>query len=270
MWTATTRARHRRDGLRFPSDLTDAEWAVLAPLLPAPSPVGRPPSWPMRRIVDAIFYVLRGGIPWRVLPDCFPPRQTVYSWLAAFRDAGVWEALNLHLVILDRERAGREASPTATVIDSQSVKSSEAGGPRGYDAGKKVQGRKRHAMGDTDGRPLLLRCHAASVQDRDGAVPLLRASRRRFPIIARAFADAAYAAERVASATRIAVEVVRKPKDQTGFAVHPRHWVIERCFAWLGRNRRLAKDFEATIASAIAFLYAASVMFLTRRIARSA
>jgi putative transposase len=269
MWTPTSRGQHRRDGLRFPSDLTDAEWAVLKPLLPARSPVGRPPSWPMREIIDAIFYVLRGGISWRMLPDCFPPRQTVYGWFAAFRDAGVWEALNHHLVMLDRERAGREASPSAAVIDSQSVKSSEAGGPRGYDAGKKVQGRKRHAMVDTDGRPLVLQCHAASVQDRDGAVPLLRASRRRFPFVLRASADAAYAARRVAEATCIAIEIVRKPKDQVGFAVHARRWVVERCFAWLGRNRRLAKDFEATIASATAFLYAASTMLLVRRLARS-
>ncbi len=125
-------------------------------------------------------------------------------------------------------------------------------------------------MVDTDGRPLVLRCHAASVQDRDGAIPLLRASRRRFPFVLRAFADAAYAARRVAEATRIAVEIVRKPKDQVGFAVHPRRWVVERCFAWLGRNRRLARDFEGTVASATAFLHAASAMLLTRRIARSA
>jgi len=270
MWTATTRAQHRREGLRFPSDLTDAEWAVLAPLLPPRSPVGRPPAWPMREILDAIFYVLRGGVPWRLLPPCFPPRQTVYGWFAAFRDAGVWEALNHHLVMLDRERAGREASPSAAVIDSQSIKTTEAGGPRGYDAGKKVNGRKRHALVDTDGRPLVLHCHPASVQDRDGAPLLLRASRRRFPFVERAFADAAYAAQRVASATQIAIEIVRKPKDQVGFAVQPRRWVVERCFAWLGRNRRLARDFEATIASATAFLYAASAVLLVRRIARSA
>ena len=145
-----------------------------------------------------------------------------------------------------------------------------AGGPRGYDAGKKISGRKRHALVDTDGRPLVLHCHPASVQDRDGAAPLLRASRARFPFIAKAFADAAYAARRVATATHIAIEIVRKPKHQVGFAVHPRRWVVERCFAWLGRNRRLARDFEATITSATAFLYAASVSLLTRRIARSA
>ena len=130
-------------------------------------------------------------------------------------------------------------------------------------------GRKRHALVDTDGRALLLVPHAASVQDRDGAGPVLRASRRPFPFIERTFADAGYAGERVATATRIAAEIVKKQPDQVGFAVHPRRWVVERLFAWLGRNRRLAKDFEATIASATAFLYAASVLLLTRRLARS-
>jgi putative transposase len=150
----------------------------------------------------------------------------VYGWFVAFRDAGVWEALNHQLVMLDRERAGCEARPSAAVIDSQSVRTTEAGSPRGYDAGKKINGRKRHALVDTDGRPLVLHCHPASVQDRDGALPLLRASRPRFPFVERAFADAAYAAGRVANATRIAIEIVRKPKHQVGFAVQPRRWVV--------------------------------------------
>jgi transposase len=209
MRSAITRAEHRRDAPRFRSDLTDAERAVLEPLLPAPSPVCRPPCWPMREIVNAIFYILRGGVPWRMLPDCFPPRQTVYGRFAAFHDAGVWETLNHHLVVLEREHADREASPTAAVIDSQSVRTTESGGPRGYDAGKKVMGRKRDAMVDTDGRGLVLHAHPGSVQGsrhclgreaRDGAPPLLRASRRRWPFVELGFADAATPA--TASPTR--------------------------------------------------------------------
>jgi transposase len=159
--------------------------------------------------------------------------------------------------------------PSAVVIDSQSVKTTEAGGPREYDAGKKINGRKRHAIVDTDGWGLKLQVHPASVQDRDGAIPLLQASRALYPFIERTFADSAYGAERVTNATRIIVEIVRKQAGQIGFAVHPCRWVVERFFAWLGRNRRLSKDFEATIASATAFLYAASVMLLIRRLGRS-
>jgi putative transposase len=174
----------------------------------------------MRDIVDAIFYVLRSGCPWRMLPKDFPPASTIYRWFAAWRDSGLWEALNHHMVMLDRERAGRGASPTAAVIDTQSVKTAEAGGPRGYDAGKKVMGRKRHAMVDTDGRGLALHAQPGSVQDRDGAPPLLRASWRRWPFVELAFADGGYAGRRVAAASVIRVEIVRKPKGQVGFAVH--------------------------------------------------
>jgi len=155
------------------------------------------------------------------------------------------------------------------VLDSQSVKTTESGGSQGYDAGKKVKGRKRQVMVDTDGRGLVLEPQTADVQDRDGAPVVLRLSRRSFPFIAKAFADMGFAGQRPANATSITVEIVRKPPDQIGFAVHPRRWVVERFFAWISRNRRLWRDPEATLTSARAFLYAASVMLLTRRSART-
>ena len=268
MWSPTTRLQHSRSGLRYGTDLTDREWLVLEPLLPPARSKGRRRSWPMRELVNAIFYALRSGCPWRLLPDSFPPPTTVYRWFSFLRDSGCWQAINHYLVMLDRERTGRSASPTAAVLDSQSVRTAEAGGPRGYDTGKKIMGRKRQALVDTDGRALTIKVQPACVQDRDGAAAVLVGSRNRFPYIERAFADAGYAGERVAQASRIVIEIVRKAPGQIGFVVQPRRWVVERFFGWITRNRRLYRDVEARIASAEAFLYAASAMILVRRLGR--
>lgn len=271
-WTEITRPDYDRRGQRYASDTTDEEWALVAPFMPPVSKVGRPRRTDMRAVWDAIQYMAASGCQWAMLPKDFPPFTTVQYYFYQLRDSGLLDLLNEALVGASRLQAGREVSPTAGIIDSQSVKTTESGGPRGYDAGKKTKGRKRHILTDTDGNLLGLVTHAADVQDRDGAPNVIAQARESFPTVSHVFADGGYAGDKLKAALAAMdgpeIEIVKRPPGVTGFVVIARRWVVERTFAWLGRCRRLAKDWEASIASAEAWVLVAAIRRSTRLLAR--
>jgi putative transposase len=271
-WTETTRRHYRRDHLVYASDTTDAEWLLLSFFLPQPCRLGRPREVDLRAVMNAILYILATGCQWRALPKNFPPRSTVQYYFYLWRDQRIWRRINLALVRRARTAMGRNVIPSAGVIDSQSAKTTESGGPRGFDSAKRIRGRKRHIVTDTQGFLLAVLIHAANIQDNHGAVPLLAALRQTFPKLQHIFADRIYRGDQLRNAIaafgRWTIEIVTRTEKVATFKPERKRWVVERTFAWLGRNRRLAKDFEQTIASAEAWLLIASVRLLSRRLAR--
>ena len=235
----------------YPSDLTDAQWRVLARHLPPDGTArrGRPRVWPRRRIIEAILYLDRTGCAWRQLPADFPPWQTVYGYFAAWRDDGTLARLHDTLRTLVRMAAGRHAEPTAAVIDSQSVRAADTvpKASRGWDNAKKVNGRKRHIAVDTSGLVLAVVITAASVQDRDGARPLLWNLHRSCRRVRLVWADAGYAGKLAAwaAALQMTIQVVRK-REPHAFEILPRRWVVERTFAWISKHRRYRPGLRAT------------------------
>jgi putative transposase len=284
----------------YPTDLSDTEWARIEPHLPVPKASGRPRTHSPREILNAIFYVLRSGCAWRLLPHDFPPWKSVHHYFRIWRIDGVWERLNTALRERLRVRQGRNAQPSAGIVDSQSAKTTGVGGEaRCYDGGKKVRGRKRHLLVDTEGLVLNARVHSAKVPDQDGIRLVLESIHDRLPRLAHLWVDAGYRGrgkEWVEKALGLSVEVVqRTPKlipektariwaeewskegrqidwhkllPRRGFEILPRRWVVERTFAWLSHNWRMSKDYERLCNTSESFVYAAMTRLMVRRLIR--
>jgi len=279
MWTKENRLLYDRSHLRYESDLTDAEWALVAPLIPPAKHGGAHRTVDIREVLNGLLYILSTGCQWRAIPKDLPPRSTLHDYLDRWGYDGTLERLHHALYVQCREQAGRQASPTGAIIDSQSVKSAEKGGraidPAGYDPGKKIKGKKRHLLVDTQGLVLQVIVHAADIQDRDGGVLLLASLFGLFPFLRKLYADAGYQGAKFQNALKrvlrqVRLEIVRRSDIAKGFLVLPKRWIVERTIGWLNRCRRLAKDWENLNRKALIFVRLASIRLMVRRLCQAA
>lgn len=257
---------------QYPSDLTDSQWDIIQEMIPQAKCGGRPRSLDMRQVINGILYVTVGGIQWRMLPKEYPKWQSVYSYFRQWRDDGSWRRIHDTLRALVRRRAGRHKHATAGCLDSQSVKTTSFAGTRGYDAGKKINGSKRHLLVDTMGLLLAVLVTAASIQDRDGARLLLTQLGGAGKKLRLIWVDGGYRGQLldwVADHCRFQLQVVLRSDHRKGFAVLPKRWVVERTLAWLNHNRRLNKDYEQLAATSETFIYIAMIRLMLRRLART-